>query len=193
MYYPASFTFLNASQPWERNIRQRALPFCLHCSGMKILQWSNALRKKTKIITLSWNTLPHQDYFSLQSHSILCPPYPRLLFYQPSGIPPYTPCSCSHRAFACAFALPEMLFSIVFAQLSITYSQIIAKLSTLTRSVHESLLHSSYYSSNFALICIIICFKVIPPLDSKLHKDKDHNCFCYLDHKELVLYSYLLN
>ena len=88
MYYPASFTFLNASQPWEKDGRQCTFSFCLHCFGMKILQWSNALRKMIKIITLSWNTLPpHQDLFlSPASFYTICPLtflfcYPSLLAF----------------------------------------------------------------------------------------------------------------
>lgn len=160
MYCPASFTFLIASKSWGRDVRQCTFPFCLHCSKTKMLQWPNALGKKTKTLPCSGITCLTWTYLSLPPHSMLCPPHPPqlpgLLLYQPPGIPPYMPCFCSHKALACAFGLSKMLFSTFFAQLSIKYSQIITKLSSLTRSIHESLLHSIFYSSNFSLIDVII-------------------------------------
>lgn len=160
MYYPASLKVCNATKPQERNVGNAQFLFACITRGIKILQWSSALRKKTKTISLSWNTWL---YLSPQPHFIPCFPSPQLSCY--TGLlasPPYMPCSYSHKAFACAFAPLGMLFSALFAYLIITYSKITAKLSSLTRSIHESLLYNPHHISNFAFIYDYLIISLFP-------------------------------
>ena len=81
-----------------------------------------------------------------------------------------------------------------FTCLIITYLKITAKLSSLTRSIPESLLHSPYHHSvnNSVFIYVTIWLSAYSPLNCELHEDKDYNCFCYPGHKDLVPQDYLL-